>query len=144
MSLSNPDPDVAGWVVLVVEDEPDNLDVACQVLMFFGAEVHTAANGIEALAKLKEIKPTLILMDLSMPKMDGWKAFTEIRSRPEMSAIPVIALTAHAMDSDKKRVNEAGFNGYITKPFMIETFVTDIKNCLERAAHTADCLNGDK
>ncbi|GAB4471829.1 MAG: response regulator [Anaerolineae bacterium] len=134
MSLIDPDPDVAGWVVLIVEDEPDNLDVACQVLMFFGAEVHTATNGIEALARVKEIKPTFILMDLSMPKMDGWKAFAKLRSNPETAAIPVIALTAHAMDSDKKRVNEAGFNGYITKPFMIETFVADIKNCLKQPA----------
>lgn len=122
--------DSAGWTVLLVEDDPDNLEVAQQVLTFYGADVHTATNGAEGLRLLSELTPTFILVDLSMPSMDGWEMLRRIRANPATADAPVIALTAHAMRGDKERALEAGFNGYITKPFMLNTFMAEIKRCL--------------
>jgi CheY-like chemotaxis protein len=118
------------WVILIVDDEPDNVGVASKVLSFQGIEVHTARNGEEALQLLENISPSLILLDLSMPVMDGWTMHARLRENPEYANIPVIALTAHAMASDKHRVLESGFDGYISKPFRIMTLISDIKQCL--------------
>jgi CheY-like chemotaxis protein len=118
------------WTVLIVEDEPDNLGVPFEILTFHGAAVHTAENGIEGLKKLEEITPTFILLDLSMPQMDGWQMLKEIRANPKTAALPVIALSAHAMQADQDRARAAGFDGYITKPFWLNTFFEEIERCL--------------
>jgi CheY-like chemotaxis protein len=127
------DPEVAEWTVLVVDDETDNLGVSEGVLSYFGASVHTAEDGTMCLKVLETLRPTFILLDLSMPMMDGWEAFKLIREKPELAETPVIALTAHAMAGDREKVIEAGFSGYISKPIMIDTFVEDIKACLKAA-----------
>lgn len=126
--------DVAGWVVLVVDDEPDNLAVARKVLEFGGAEVHTAANGLEGLQALETITPSFILLDLSMPEMDGWEMLTRLRASERTLQIPVVALTAHAMAGDRERVMEAGFDGYIAKPFRLSTFMSEILRCFRELA----------
>lgn len=123
--------DINDWTVLIVDDEPDNLGVAQKVLTFNGAEVHIARNGVEGLAVLDKLKPTFILLDLSMPEMDGWEMFAKARSLDAMSDVPIIALTAHAMAGDKERVIEAGFDGYIPKPFRIDSFLQEIHQCLD-------------
>ncbi len=122
--------DIKDWIVLIVDDEPDNLGVAQKVLLYNGADVHIARNGLEGLTILNEITPTFILLDLSMPEMDGWEMFEKVRSIPHLLTVPVIALTAHAMAGDKERVMEAGFDGYIPKPFRINTLLEDIQSCL--------------
>lgn len=122
--------DMSTWSVLIVDDEIDNVGVAQKVLTFNGAKVSVARNGIEGLKALETLSPTFILLDLSMPEMDGWEMFSLVRQNPELSHIPIIALTAHAMSGDKERVMEAGFNGYIAKPFRINTFLEEIQNCL--------------
>lgn len=122
--------DINDWVVLIVDDEPDNLGVAQKVLSYGGADVHIARNGLEGLAVLERIKPTFILLDLSMPEMDGWEMFERARALQTMDDVPIIALTAHAMTGDKERVLAAGFDGYIGKPFRINTFMDEINNCL--------------
>lgn len=123
--------DIHDWVVLIVDDEPDNLGVAQKVLAYGGADVHIARNGIEGMAVLGRIKPTFVLLDLSMPEMDGWEMFSLARSRDELADVPIIALTAHAMAGDADKVLEAGFNGYIAKPFRIQSFLEEIQRCLE-------------
>ena len=122
--------DMKDWIVLIVDDEPDNLGVAQKVLKFNGADVHIARNGIEGLAILEGLKPSFVLLDLSMPQMDGWEMFRRTRSKPELADTPIIALTAHAMSGDRERVMEAGFNGYIAKPFRINSFLEDIQEAL--------------
>jgi two-component system, cell cycle response regulator DivK len=122
--------DVRSWTVLVVDDEPDNSTIAEKIFTFNGATVRLASNGIEGLLALKEITPSFILLDLSMPRMDGWAMLEKIRENPVTRNIPVIALTAHAMDGDKERVLSAGFNGYIAKPFRYADFLAEIKQCL--------------
>jgi two-component system, cell cycle response regulator DivK len=126
--------EMSDWVVLIVDDEPDNLAVAKKVLAYSGAEVHTAANGLDGLAQLASLQPTFILLDLSMPEMDGWEMFKQVRSDPQTEHIPVIALTAHAMSGDRERVLEAGFDGYIAKPFRLSTFMSEVLRCFRQMA----------
>jgi two-component system cell cycle response regulator len=125
------------WTVLIVDDEPDNLSVAEKVLSFRGAKVHTATNGAEGLKVLEQIAPTFILMDLSMPRVDGWEMHRQVRENPRTTHIPVIALTAHAMEGDKERAMAAGFTGYIAKPFRLGTFFIEIEKCLQRVLDAA-------
>ncbi len=126
--------DFTNWIVLIVDDEPDNLAVAKKVLEFSGATVHTAANGIEGLKVTRDIDPTFILLDLSMPEMDGWEMQQALRNDPTTDHIPVIALTAHAMTGDRHKVMEAGFDGYIAKPFRLSTFMSEIVRCFRELA----------
>jgi len=118
------------WTVLSVDDEPDNLGVAQEVLSYGEADVYIARNGIEGLSVLQSLKPTFILLDLSMPEMDGWEMFERTRSDDKFSDVPIIALTAHAMAGDKERIEEAGFDGYIPKPFRINSLMEDIRSAI--------------
>ena len=124
--------DMNQWVVLIVDDEPDNVGVAQKVLSFNGADVHVARNGIEGLNMLNSVQPTFILLDLSMPEMDGWEMFELVRANENLSDVPIIALTAHAMSGDREKIMDAGFDGYIAKPFRIDSFLDDIQQALAK------------
>lgn len=124
------DPEIQGWKILVVDDDEDNRNVASQYLGFLGADVRTADDGEAGLAALASFRPTFILLDLSMPQMDGWEMHRRLRADPATAPIPVIALTAHAMQEDTERAIACGFNGYITKPFLLDSLIADIKSCL--------------
>ena len=128
----SPNMNKVDWIVLLVDDDYDNLAVAEQFLEFNGAEVHTAKNGYEGLKILETVVPTFILLDLSMPDMDGWTMLGRIKANPSLVDIPVIALTAHAMTGDQDRVLAAGFDGYISKPFSVMTFIDDLKNIIKK------------
>lgn len=118
------------WTVCLVEDEPDNMTLISESLEFFGVKVITARDGVEGLALLETATPTLILMDLSMPHMDGWEMLRRLREHPTQQDIPVIALTAHAMSTDREKVKQAGFDGYMTKPVNIPTLLNDIEEAI--------------
>jgi CheY-like chemotaxis protein len=124
--------DVKKWVVLLIDDEADNLGVAEKFLTFAGARVQTASNGIEGLEALAHITPSVVLLDLSMPHMDGWTMLEHIRANPAWSSLIVIAVTAHAMSGDKERVLAAGFDGYIDKPLRMATFLGDVRGWIEK------------
>ncbi len=115
-----------GEVVLVVEDEPDGLEVAVRWLKLAGATVLTATNGRHGLEVAAAHKPDFILVDLSMPVMDGWQMQRELRNNSELSGIPVIALTAHAMQSVKEQVMAAGFVAHISKPLDPNRFISQV------------------
>lgn len=115
-----------GWRVLVVDDEPDSLDVAQRILRHYGAEVFTAVNGRDALAQVRKVRPDLIISDLSMPEVDGWGLLFELKQDRTTMDIPVIALTAHAMAGDRNRGIAAGFHNYMTKPLTPSTFMSDL------------------
>jgi CheY-like chemotaxis protein len=117
----------ATWRVLVVDDEPDNLEVVAETLEFHGVSVKTAKDGLDGLSVMKEFKPNLILLDLSMPKMNGWEARTHIKADASTAHVPIIALTAHAMAGDAERALAAGFDGYMIKPVNILTLINDIR-----------------
>lgn len=118
---------IKNWIILLVDDTPDNITVVQTALKFHGAEVYTATNGEEGLAMLETIQPTVILLDIRMPKMDGWSMFKSIRENPVMAHIPIIAVTAYAMDSDKDDILDGGFDGYISKPFDILNLVQEVQ-----------------
>lgn len=130
VSIMPIDQAATSWIVLIVDDEPDNIGVAEKVLRFSGAATYTAENGVEGLKVLESVVPTFILLDISMPIMDGWTMLKHIRQNPDVKHLPVIALTAHAMHGDRERAIEAGFDWYISKPFHVASFMGELKACL--------------
>jgi len=105
-----------GKTVLLVEDNEDNRIVYSTILRHFGYTVTEALNGEEGISKARAERPDLILMDMSLPVMDGWEATRQIKAAVETNAIPVIALTAHAMAGDEEKALAAGCDDYETKP----------------------------
>jgi CheY-like chemotaxis protein len=105
--------------ILVVEDNKDNMTLITDVLSSLEYEVISAKDGEEGLQVAKAEKPDLILMDLSLPRMDGWTATRQLKADTELAHIPVIALTAHAMIGDRERALAAGCDDYISKPINI-------------------------
>ncbi|MBL8133190.1 MAG: response regulator [Anaerolineae bacterium] len=136
-----PDNLLEGWEILVVDDEPDSLEVASVILDAYGAKVHEAGDGAEALALMKRARPMLVISDLSMPVMDGWRFLSAIRDDADLMYTPVIALTAHAMPGDAQRALEAGFNNYLTKPLTVETFMENLVLVLMQIPMLAEHIN---
>ncbi|MBI5960101.1 MAG: response regulator [Chloroflexi bacterium] len=122
--------DVASWRVLVIDDEPDNLRLIVDLLEFSGAKAVQAPSGAKGLELLDEFKPNLILLDLSMPEMDGWTVYRKIRERPDGQERPIVALTALVMYENIERAKTEGFNSYITKPFQVRALLTQLKDCV--------------
>ena len=102
--------------ILYVEDNDDNIFMLSKRLSRRGHEVLVAGDGLEAIEKARREHPELILMDLSLPVMDGWEATRRLKATPETRAIPIIALSAHAMAGDRERALAAGCDDYDTKP----------------------------
>ena len=103
--------------VLVVDDEPDVL-LLCRVnLEFEGYEVVEASDGVEALERVREHRPNLVLLDVMMPRKDGWQVLAELKEDEDLRAIPVVMLTAKVQEQDRIRGWSTGAAEYITKPF---------------------------
>lgn len=102
--------------ILLVEDNEDNRTIYRTILQHGGYEVAEAGDGEAALRMARELIPALVLMDISIPLIDGWEATRRLKSDPATARIPVIALTAHAQDADRQRSLEAGCDGYLVKP----------------------------
>lgn len=132
---------VKNWHVLIVDDHTDSREVATFTMQVHGAQVLTAANGIEGLALLQSADVTFVLLDLSMPEMDGWEMVQRLRSNKRTMDIPVIALTAHAMVGDEEKVLAAGFDGYLTKPFSPLTFIQDLMDTFNKKPGLLDRIN---
>lgn len=112
--------------VLVVEDHPPSLELACYLLTAAGYRTLAAADGQQGLALALAHVPDLILCDIQMPRMDGYALLAALRANSELCAIPVIAVTAYSMPGDRNRVLSAGFDGYLSKPIVPETFIAQI------------------
>jgi CheY-like chemotaxis protein len=102
--------------ILLVEDNEVNRDMLVRRLQRAGHQVTTAGDGEAALEAMREQRPDVVLMDMNLPIKDGWTACREAQQDPALSGIPIIALTAHAMEEDKQRALEAGCSDYATKP----------------------------
>ncbi len=113
--------------ILLVEDVEDNRALARFLLEADGHEVIEAVNGLEALALAREHQPDLILMDLSLPEMDGWEAARRLWSDPATVNLRIVAVTAHAMAGDRERVLAAGFRGYVAKPIDVPAFASQVR-----------------
>lgn len=118
------------WLVVVIDDEPDALEVAKVLLELHGAQVATAKNGKEGLALIQLAPPRFVISDLSMPDMSGWELIEALQQNRATSSIPVVALTAHAMTGDREKAISKGFHNYLTKPLRPETFVRELVQLL--------------
>lgn len=103
--------------VLVVDDDPTILRLLQVNLEMEGYEVVTASDGSQALQRIRELQPDLVLLDVMMPELDGWQVCEQVRREPDLQHIPVVFLSARAQDADVGRGHEAGADAYITKPF---------------------------
>ena len=117
-------------LVLVVDDSEDNREVYAQYLRISGFRVEMAEDGVEAVEKASSLRPDVIVMDLAMPRLDGWEAARRIKAAPATSRIPIIALTGNADSESKRRTQEAGCSGYLTKPCLPDVLVSEIRRLL--------------
>lgn len=122
--------DTKTWIVLVVDDEPDNLELMQDVLKYFGALVMCCPSGASALLALQSFTPNLIILDISMPDMNGLELREVIRTLDNFYTVPIVAVSAHAMVGDREKLLEAGFDGYVSKPIRVENVVNDIRNSI--------------
>jgi len=116
--------------ILYVEDNDDNLHIVRRRLTRLGYEILAAMDGEEGLATARREMPDLILMDLSLPKLDGWEATRRLKASPDTARIPVIALSAHAMSGDREKALAAGCDDYDTKPIEMPRLLAKIKALL--------------
>lgn len=118
--------------VLLVEDNEDNRIVYSTILQHFGYRVMEALNGEDGIAKARAEQPDLILMDISIPVIDGWEATQVLKRDPATRAIPIIALTAHALASDREKALEVGCDSYLAKPCEPKTVVSEVERFIGR------------
>ena len=118
--------------ILIVEDNELNRDMLARRLQRANFDVALASDGEEGVALALQIVPDLVIMDLSLPKLDGWAATTQIKAAPATAAVPVLALTAHAMDSDRQRALDAGCDDYDTKPVELARLLEKIRALIDR------------
>jgi two-component system, cell cycle response regulator DivK len=118
--------------VLLVDDYPDAREMYSEYLQYSGFDVLEAGNGIEALQQAIEREPDIILMDLSLPVMDGWEATRRLKADPRTARIPVVALTGHALAGISEGARRAGCDAFVTKPCLPEDLVKEIRKVLEQ------------
>ncbi|MBS1817099.1 MAG: response regulator [Acidobacteria bacterium] len=116
--------------VLLVDDYPDAREMYSEYLQFSGFDVIEAANGQEALQRASDASPDIILMDLSLPVMDGWEATRRLKADPHTADIPVVALTGHALQGISEGARQAGCDAFVTKPCLPEDLVLEIRKVL--------------
>ncbi len=119
--------------LLLIEDNEMNRDMLSRRLERRGFQVVCATDGLEGLAMVRVENPDLILMDMSLPALDGWEATRRLKADPELCRIPVIALTAHAMAADERQARDAGCDDYDTKPVELPRLLEKIQQLLQRA-----------
>ena len=123
--------------VLLVDDYPDAREMYSEYLQYSGFDVIEAGNGIEALQQAIEREPDIILMDLSLPVMDGWEATRRLKADRRTARIPVVALTGHALAGISEGARRAGCDAFVTKPCLPEDLVTEIRKVLEQPSSTS-------
>jgi CheY-like chemotaxis protein len=121
------DASAARQTLLLVEDNEDNRIIYSTLLRHLGYEVVEAYDGLQAVELARTRHPDLILMDISIPQMDGWEATRVLRSDPSTRAIPIVALTAHALDDDRERAAQVGFTSYLAKPVEPRAVVAEVR-----------------
>jgi CheY-like chemotaxis protein len=119
-------------LVLVVEDYQDAREMYAAYLQFSGFEVAEAGNGIEAIEKTRELLPDIVLMDLALPRMDGWEATRRLKNDERTRHIPIVALTGHALAGHAEGARDAGCDAFVTKPCLPDALVAEIKRLLEQ------------
>jgi len=118
--------------ILIIEDNEQNLYLMTFILENNGYEVAQARDGREGIESAGQVKPTLILLDIQLPVMDGYAVARELKSNPALADVPIVAVTSYAMAGDREKCLSAGCVGYITKPINPETFVAEMEKYLTR------------
>jgi two-component system cell cycle response regulator DivK len=124
--------------VLLVDDFPDNREMYALYLEYAGFEVAEAATGYEALAQAFAQAPDLIVMDLSLPGLDGWEATRRLKRDPRTKQIPILALTGHALEGFSQGARDAGCDAFVTKPCLPEELAVEIRALLEATASPSE------
>jgi CheY-like chemotaxis protein len=119
-----------GPLILVVDDYDDAREMYSEYLQFCGFRVAEARNGNEALEQAFAVKPDLILMDLSLPGMDGWEATRQLKADERTRQIPVVALTGHALAGASEGAKKAGCDSFVTKPCLPDDLVVEVRRML--------------
>jgi len=117
--------------ILIAEDYDDNRELLRIVLNAAGYEVHEARNGAECVQIARRNPPDLVMVDLSMPELDGWGVFRELKADPTTAGIPCIAVTAH-VDSDRQRVLKSGFDAFVGKPFRTDELLSTVEKLIQK------------
>jgi CheY-like chemotaxis protein len=133
---------VARPLILLVEDNEDNRIVYATILRHFGFEVAEALNGADGVEAARRLRPALVLMDISIPVIDGWEATRILKGDEATRDIPVIALTAHALTKDRERATEVGCDGYLAKPCEPRTVVAEVQRLLAARQDAAGTPHG--
>lgn len=120
----------AAHTVLLVDDFPDAREMYLEYLAFAGYRTAEAANGLEAIERALELSPSVILMDLAMPVMDGWEATRRLKADPRTRRIPVIAVTGHALEGDAERARLAGCDGVLSKPCLPQDLLDEVRRAI--------------
>jgi len=120
--------------VLLVEDYDDAREMYAEYLTLLGFDMAQAANGLEAIEQALQRPPHIVVMDLSLPHMDGWETVRRLKANERTAGIPVVALTGHVVADFSRRAHQAGFEGFLTKPCLPEDLVTEIRRILGAAA----------
>jgi CheY-like chemotaxis protein len=123
---------MAGEMILVVEDNEKNRKLVRDVLTFKGYTIVETDTGEEGVRLAREHRPRLILMDIQLPGIDGIEALRRLRADEATRAIPVVAVTASAMDRDRQKIMAAGFDGYQSKPLNVKEFMAAVAELVER------------
>ena len=126
-----------GQTVLLVEDNEDNRIIYSTVLRHVGYDVVEAEDGVRAIELARSTKPDLILMDISIPQIDGWEATRILRMDPLTRDIPIIALTAHALPDDREKAAQVGFTAYLAKPVEPRAVVAEVRRWIGAGESTA-------
>ena len=121
-------------LVLIVDDYQDAREMYAEYLEFSGFRVAEARNGQEAVDQAFALRPDVVLMDLSLPVMDGWEATRRLKSDERTRGIPVVALTGHALDGHSREAQDAGCDAYVTKPCLPDALVREVKRVLKAAS----------
>jgi two-component system, cell cycle response regulator DivK len=117
-------------LILVVDDFQDNREMYCEYLTFSGFRVIEAGNGQEAVAQALANRPDLVIMDLSLPVMDGWEATRQLKQDQRTRAIPVVVLTGHALEGHSKDAKAVGCDAFLAKPCLPDQLVAEIRRVL--------------
>ena len=113
--------------VLLVEDNEDNLNIYKTFLLHVGYTVETAGDGRTGLEMITQLRPELVLLDVSMPEMDGWEVCTRVKASAALGDVQIVMLTAHAMAEDEKKAYEIGADGYIRKPVTPRAVIDEVR-----------------
>jgi len=130
-------PDAQAPLVLIVDDYQDAREMYAEYLEFSGFRVAEARNGQEAVDQAFALRPSVILMDLSLPVMDGWEATRRLKGDERTRAIPVVALTGHALDGHSREAQDAGCDAYVTKPCLPDALLREVRRVLKAVAPAA-------